>query len=36
MAVGLAFMAFSTPTSTMLMDAVFRGLGRTVTAPLGG
>ena len=36
MAVGLAFMAFSTPTSAMLMDAVFRGLGRSVTAPLGG
>jgi flagellar biosynthetic protein FliR len=36
MAVGLAFMALSTPTSAMLMDAVFRGLGRSVTAPLGG
>jgi flagellar biosynthetic protein FliR len=36
MAVGLAFLALSTPTSAMLMDAVFRGLGRTVAAPLGG
>jgi flagellar biosynthetic protein FliR len=36
MAVGLGFMALSTPTSAMLMDAVFRGLGRSVTAPLGG
>lgn len=34
--IGLIMLAASIPTTTMLMDAVFRNIGRSVTALLGG